>query len=149
MTKLSSSFGLTNLGLRNVFLCTLKALDQVLENEVKWPDNSDFESIVSTLHAEVRENFPNLGTIVDGTEIRVPRPSDNELQKTVYSKKKHQHSVTVLLICTPHGHLIFASDPQTGASDQRHWNTLNLREYFEDKPYGVKKTTIMKFKNFP
>jgi hypothetical protein len=85
----------------------------------------------------VRENFSNLGAIVDGTEIRVPRPSDNELQKTVCSKKKHQHSVTVLLICTPRGHLIFASDPQTEASDQRHWNTLNLREYFEDKPYGV------------
>jgi hypothetical protein len=54
----------------------------------------------------VKENFSNLGAIVDGTEIRVPRPSDNELQKTVYPKKKHQHSVTVLLICTPRGHLI-------------------------------------------
>jgi hypothetical protein len=40
-------------------------------------------------------------------------------------------------MCTPHGELIYASDPQQSASDQKHWNNLNLRLRFVDKDYAV------------
>jgi hypothetical protein len=137
MTKLSHDFGLTNLDLRDILLRTLTALDQTLDDEIKWPNDDEFEGIVSSLSAEVQEEFPDLGAIVDGTEVRIPRPSNYQKQKEYWSKKKHQHSLSIMLVCTPRGHLIFASDPRKGASDQHHWNELKMRKLFEDKPFAV------------
>jgi hypothetical protein len=83
------------------------------------------------------DQFANLVAVVDGTEIRINRPSEQHLQKEVYSVKKKQHSITLFLISTIDGILLYASDPLIGANDQRHWNALQLRKLFENKSYGI------------
>jgi hypothetical protein len=93
----SHDFGLTNLDLRDILLRTLTALDQTLDDEIKWPNDDEFEGIVSSLSAEVQEEFPDLGAIVDGTEVRIPRPSNYQKQKEYWSKKKHRHSLSLSL----------------------------------------------------
>jgi len=83
------------------------------------------------------DEFANLILVVDGTEIPIRRPKDKEIQKAFYSPKKKQHSVTIIVIVTLDGRILYVSDPQIGPSDQRHWNQLQLRQLFVNKPYGI------------
>ena len=48
----------------------------------------------------VIDKFAELVFIVNGTEIAVYRPQDNELQKKIYSPKKKQHSLNSLIFCS-------------------------------------------------
>jgi hypothetical protein len=75
--------------------------------------------------------------VVDGTGIRILRPSQPIEERSTYSVKKRQHSFTLILICLLDGRLIFGSEPMIGANDQSHWNALQLREKFVNKNYGV------------
>jgi uncharacterized protein YfbU (UPF0304 family) len=47
------------------------------------------------LNVEVQEEFPDLSAIVDETEVRIPRLSNYQKQKEYWSKKKHQHSLSL------------------------------------------------------
>jgi len=64
-------------------------------------------------------------------------PSNTTIQSSVYSAKKKQHSLNVLLICLPDGKLRFVSEPRIGANDRSHWKELQLRKKFEGKTYGI------------
>jgi len=83
------------------------------------------------------QHFPkhlkNLVCVADGTEIRIPRPSQPTEERTTYSVKKKQHSFTLILVCLLDGRLIFGSDTMIVAIDQSHWNVLQLREKFVNK----------------
>lgn len=136
MTKLSADFGLTNRRLTDILTRTLKILDDELEEEITWPSDEEFSDIISSLSMEVAQDFPDLGAIIDGTEVKIQRPN-KQYEKLYYSKKKHQHSVTILLMCTPQGELIYASEPLQGSSDQHHFNKLNLRLQFVNKEYAI------------
>jgi hypothetical protein len=85
---------------------------------------------------EVAQDFPHLGVKIDGTEIIIQRPNKH-YEKIYHSKRKHQHSVTVLLICTPQGELVYASAPLQSSYDQHHFNKLNLRLQFVNKKYAI------------
>lgn len=75
--------------------------------------------------------------VVDGTEIRVSRPSKEPYQCQLYSGKKKQHSLNVLFITLLTGEIIFFSPHRIGAHDQAQWNKLQLREQFVGKNFGV------------
>jgi hypothetical protein len=45
-----------------------------------------------------------------------------ETQRDIYSKKKKQFSVNVLIICLLNGRIIYVSKHRKGAHDQSHWN---------------------------
>jgi len=98
MTKLSADFGLTNRRLTDILNRTLQILDEELENEITWPTDDEFSDIISSLSMEVAQDFPDLGVIIDGTEIKIQRPN-KQYEKLYYSKKKHQHSVTLFFLC--------------------------------------------------
>jgi hypothetical protein len=114
----------------------LQILDDELEDEITWPIDDEFSDIISFLSMEVVQNFPDLGVIIDGTEIKVQR-TNKHYEKLYYSKKKHQHAVTVLLMCTLQGELVYASDPLQCSCDQHHFNKLNLRLQFVNKEFAI------------
>jgi len=116
---------------------TLVALDSTLEDTATWPDDDEFEEIIWKFRDVFPTQFRQLAVIVDGTEIRIPRPRETNAEKATYSVKKKQHSITLLLMCTPHGKLIHCSEVLIGANDQSHWNNLNYRAWFENKNYGI------------
>jgi hypothetical protein len=105
---------------------TLVALDQLYEEELAWPSDQYLTSHAQRFVNILGNRFANLVAVVDGTEIRINRPSDPHLQRAVYSVKKKQHSISILLICILDGILLYVSDPLIGANDQQHWNELEL-----------------------
>jgi len=72
-----------------------------------------------TIRAQIGTTFQNpqfedVAFVVDGTEIRISRPSDPKIQRST-----------------------FFSSARIGAHDQAHWNELRLRETFLGKAYGI------------
>jgi hypothetical protein len=116
---------------------TLTSIYESLGNLISWPTDAEFEEMKSKWNEHLPKHLKDLVCVVDGTEIRIPRPSQPIEERSTYSVKKKQHSFTLILICLLDGRLIFGSDPMIGANDQSHWNALQLREKFVNKNYGV------------
>jgi hypothetical protein len=131
---LSSFFGLSNFALNRIVKRTLISLDDSL-SEICWPTDDEFERLCVKFRHFGHDELANLILVTDGTEIPIRRPKDKEIQKAFYSPKKKQHSVTIIVNVTLDGSILYVSDPQIGPSDQRHWNQLQLRQLFVNKPY--------------
>jgi hypothetical protein len=116
---------------------TFVALDSTLEDTAMWPEDDEFEEIIWKFRDVFPTQFRQHAVIVDGTEIRIPRPKDSDAEKATYSVKKKQHSITLLMMCTPDGKLIHCSKVLTGTNDQSHWNSFNYRAWFENKNYRI------------
>jgi len=116
---------------------TLVGLKQVFQNEIHWPTDEEFSMDLNNFTFFQNSDFSNVACVVDGTEIRVSRPSKEPLQHQLYSGKKKQHSLNVLILTKLNGEIIFFSHARIGAHDQSHWNELNLRETFINKHFGI------------
>lgn len=134
---MKATFHLDERKITRVLRRTLTAIYESLEDMITWPTDNEFEEMKSKWNQHLPKHLKNLVCVVDGTEIRIPRPSQPIEERSTYSVKKRQHSFTLILICLLDGRLIFGSEPLIGASDQRHWNDLKLREKFVNKSYGV------------
>jgi hypothetical protein len=130
-------FGICSWAFTRLVNRTLIALDSTLEDATPWPTDDEFMQIMWKYRDVFPTKFRNLAVIVDGTEIQIQRPKDPIAQREAYSVKKKQHSISLLVMCTPDGQLVHCSEVLLGANDQKHWNDLNLRKWFEDKCYGV------------
>jgi hypothetical protein len=135
---LTAQFGLDKRDVTCILNRTLLALDEALDFVIKCPTDEEFEEMKVQFHGILGEKFSDaVVTVVDGTEICISRPKDSQKQKAVWSVKKHQNSVTILVMSRPDGVLLYVSPPMIGANDQQHWNQLNLRELFTDKHFGI------------
>jgi hypothetical protein len=107
--------------------------------DIIWPTDDEFNELFVKFCHVGPDEFANLivVVVVDGTEIPIRRPKDNEIQKHFYSTKKKQYSVTILLTVSLDGRILYVSNPQIDSSDQHHWNCLQLQQLFVNKPYGI------------
>jgi hypothetical protein len=133
---LSAFFGIFNFALNRIIKRTLVVLDQSLP-DVTWPTDDELNELCVKFRHIGPDDFANFIVVVDGTEIPIRRPKDIEIQKQFYSTKKKQYSVTILLIVSLDGRILYFLNPQIGSSDQHHWNCLQLRQLFVNKPYGI------------
>lgn len=77
---------------------------------------------------KILQGDENATIFIDGTHIRIQRPSDHETQKEHYSGKKKFHSKNVLMLTTRNGMIVGVSRPFEGkAHDMR-----VLKEDFPD-----------------
>lgn len=120
-----------------ILKCTLAAMSQHLANEIRWPSDQEWEDLLKEFTFFQNDQFQDVVCVVDGTEIRVSRPSKEPLQRKMYSGKKKQHSLNVMFIVDLQGEIVFFSSARIGAHDQSHWNELNLRERFVNKDFGI------------
>jgi hypothetical protein len=64
---------------------------------------------------------------IDGTEVRIGRPSKDE--STRYSAKKKQHSLNLMVLVKLNGDFVMVSDPYDGVpNDQGQWKDLGWRD---------------------
>lgn len=133
---IAALFHLSNFALNRMIKRTLNALDESLP-DIKWPTDEEFEQPRMKFIDVLPDEFGNMFLVVDGTEIPVRRPKNRQLQKQLYSTKKKQYSLTVILIVTLDGRIKYISESLISSSDQHHWNQLKLRDLFVNKPYGV------------
>jgi hypothetical protein len=119
---------------------------------IKWPSdeelsptNDKFEKLwqgmidTGVVKEEEMELLRKCVTIIDGTEIRISRPSkSDEVQKSHYSGKKKTHSLSAqVIVHIVTGECLYASDVQNIHNDQQQWNLLNIRSKFLSKNYGL------------
>ena len=116
---------------------SLSAMASVLEKDIQWPSDHEFEEMKKNFCYLQNFDFTDCVCIVDGTEIRVSRPVGWEAQKALWSGKKHQHSLNVMVITLLNGIIVYCSKARIGAHDQAHWNDLHLRELFVGKSFGI------------
>lgn len=73
--------------------------------------------------------------IVDSFETPIPRPSDNERQKRVYSGKKKRHTLKTQIITDQKGKILDVSGGHRGPkSDVKIWNETELPDELKEKP---------------
>lgn len=73
--------------------------------------------------------------IVDSFETPIPRPSDNDRQKRVYSGKKKRHTLKTQIYTDHKGTILDVSSGHRGPkSDVKIWNETELPEELKEKP---------------
>lgn len=73
--------------------------------------------------------------IVDSFETPLPRPSDNERQKRVYSGKKKRHTLKTQIITDQKGKLLDVTSGHRGPkADVKIWNETKLPDDLNEKP---------------
>ena len=135
LSTLSAIFKIHKRTCSKILRRTIAALAKTFTNEVVFPSDSEMSAMMFTYG----QNF-GLGTIVcavDGTEIRISRPSNAGMQSKTWSVKKHQNSLNLIIITKLTGEIIYFSPVQAGAHDQKQWNLLNLRSLFLGKTHGI------------
>ena len=111
------------------------ALSMTLQNEIKKPTDDECANLVNTSFHNIP--FMDAICVIDGTEIRISRPSDPVIQTSTWSAKKKQNSLNVMFMTKLNGEITYFSPLRVGAHDQAHWNELGLRETFLGKAYAV------------
>lgn len=73
--------------------------------------------------------------IIDSFETPLPRPSNNERQRRVYSGKKKRHTMKTQLITDQRGRILDISSGHRGPkSDVKIWNETGLPKELAEKP---------------
>lgn len=71
-----------------------------------------------------------VSVIVDGTEQEIYLSSNKMIERATYSGKKHKHTFTKLIACSPNGIIYFISQSYNGSK-----NDLQLAEFPENSFY--------------
>jgi hypothetical protein len=133
---ISAIFGMHERTIIRILKQTIEGMKSKLKNEVQWSSDDVLESKLKDFTFFQNSDFEDVVCVVDGTEIRVSRPSIEPYQTKLYSGKK-KHSLNVLFIVLLTGEIIFCSPFRIGSHDQAQWNELKLREKFIDKNFGI------------
>lgn len=73
--------------------------------------------------------------IVDSFETPIPRPSDNDRQRRVYSGKKKRHTLKSQIYTDQKGRILDVSSGHRGPkADVKIWNETELPEELQEKP---------------
>lgn len=73
--------------------------------------------------------------IVDSFETPIPRPSDNDRQRRVYSGKKKRHTLKTQIYTDQNGMILDVSSGHRGPkSDVRIWNETAIPDDLQEKP---------------
>ena len=89
------------------------------------------------INNKINQHLPLATCVIDGTEIKINKSGNKDIEAEEYSQKKKIHSVNVLVIILLYGRCIYISDAKSVSHDQQQWNELKLREKFENIPVGI------------
>ena len=103
---------------------------------IKWPTELEFLNYLNKFQNFVFEEISGVVCVIDGTEIEVPKPRNKEQQKILWCRKKF-FSINFQVIVLLNGEIIYVSSYMKSSSDQKHWNSLGLRNLFIEKKYGI------------
>jgi hypothetical protein len=129
--------GLPDISLHHYIHRVLRCLDRIDSLKPKWPTDEEAQAL---LQKSQRIPYPwarKVIAAVDGTEIRVARPSKGAIKNKHYSAKKKQYALNVLLVVLLSGVIVAAIGPLANMNDQSVWNDHQLRGFFVNKPYGI------------
>jgi RNAse (barnase) inhibitor barstar len=123
---MAAIFNLDKRQVHRVLVNNLQALQEVLQSKIQWPTDTEFQQYLNQFQGYLNGNFRGPVCVVDGTEIRVSRPSNETKQKDLYSKKKKPFAINVRIICLLNGKIMYVSKHRKGAYEQSHWKELDF-----------------------
>jgi hypothetical protein len=129
--------GLDELTIHHYIHRVLRAIESVESLQIQWPSEDEFEELLKKQEKWPFARLRKVVCAVDGTEIRVARPSKGAIKNKHYSGKKKQYAINVLIVVRLHGVIIYCSIPKAKMNDQACWLETDLRSRFVNKPYGI------------
>lgn len=108
----------------------LLALHCTLQHVLAMPDNMEIDRLKRLALNSSPQHLKHVLLAVDGTEIPIRRPADDDLQGSHYSVKKKQHALNMLAIVDLTGRFRWVSDVEDILQDQKLWNQLSIRDWF-------------------
>lgn len=85
---MAAIFNLDKRQLHRILVNNLQILQQVLQSKIEWPTDTEFQQYLNQFQGYLNGNFRGLVCVVDGTEIRVSRPSDENRNKEESTQKR-------------------------------------------------------------
>jgi hypothetical protein len=137
LAMMSAMFGIHERSITQILKRTLTGMAWSFKDELKWPTDEEFERRKHEFFFFQNWDFKDAVCVVDGTEIRISRPSKEPFQKLSYSGKKKQHTLNILLLTWLNGEIFYFSNARVGSNDQSHFNEEKLRDRFIGKMFGV------------
>lgn len=95
----------------------LKALEAIGIASLGWPqpprkgEGKNLEEVLE----EIQETCPDLMAIIDGTEQRIRRPQDDDLQRQHYSGRRKAHTRKTILVTNEEGHIRMVASSVPGS----------------------------------
>lgn len=95
----------------------LKALERMGLASLGWPQpprRGEGKNLEEALE-EIQETCPDLAAIIDGTEGRIQRPQDDDLQRQHYSGRRKAHTRKTILVTNEEGRIRMVAPSVPGA----------------------------------
>lgn len=95
----------------------LKVLEALGIASLGWPqpprkgEGKNLEEVLE----EIQETCPDLMAIIDGTEQRIRRPQDDDLQRQHYSGRRKAHTRKTILVTNEEGHIRMVASSVPGS----------------------------------
>ncbi|CAN7985554.1 unnamed protein product, partial [Ixodes hexagonus] len=113
--ELARNFGVSEGTLSKVFTTWMNFLQRELKALTRFPSLHEVQENLP--HAF--RNFPNTRVVLDGTEVRIQRPSSLVAQRQTFSPYKHFNTYKAVIGCTPDGYISHVSDLWGGSVSDR------------------------------
>jgi len=111
-THISTLFGISKQDCSTIFTNWINFMYFRFGSVNIWPNR---DVIISNMPDKFKKDFPNTLVIIDGTEIKIQRPSSLTAQSQFYSDYKSCTTLKGLVGIDPRGSIIFASMLFSGA----------------------------------
>ena len=116
---------------------TLALIYLAVRDTIVWPTKQEIENELYHWNQFLPEQWKDMIFVIDGTELKIHRPSIAEVQRKCFSVKHKQAMTNVLVITKLNEEAVFVSRAIPTPSDQRIWNLLQLRKKFLLQHFGV------------
>ncbi|CAN7937333.1 unnamed protein product [Ixodes hexagonus] len=113
--EMARNFGVSEGTLSKVFTTWMNFLQRELKALTRFPSLHEVQENLP--HAF--RNFPNTRVVLDGTEVRIQRPSSLVAQRQTFSPYKHFNTYKAVIGCTPDGYISHVSDLWGGSVSDR------------------------------
>lgn len=104
--EIARNFGISEGQVSKVFTTWINFLQRELRAITLFPTVLEIqEHLPDAFH-----NFPNTRVVLDGTEVRIEKPSSLRAQRQTFSSYKHYNTYKAVVGCTPDGYICHVSD---------------------------------------
>ena len=131
---LTAMFVLHDRHLSKYIFRVLKSIQRAFANDAIMPVGDELAMLKQKYDLSNYRSMSGSVFAIDGTEIRIRRPSDPVEERAHYSVKHKQHALNLLVIVQLNGVIRWFSPATKMLQDQAAWNNLGIRDWFVQNP---------------
>jgi hypothetical protein len=93
----------------------VKALVEVLRNEIKWPSEEEWQDLLQKFNPLLPPSISGCISVIGRSKFQMQQPSTDSDQHEHYSANKKDHSLNVVFIVLLDGTIIYHSATDSGS----------------------------------